>query len=122
MNLYISFTCVSFYFHSFYGCYSLLTVIQVTGTVLELYQAGFVDFQDTRKESSFETYSKSKSLLRSGTEKKKKRRSLREVSSNVPYSHVDNVDIEFPQTGYIMDSKNRFYEIEKKCKSKRLRI
>lgn len=114
-------------------------------TVLELFQAGFVDLQNPTKKGknsnegttvigkeqkaatlhtskiSFETDSNlnSRSALSSSV-KKKKRRSLRDVSLNMPV--LDAVSRETSQTGYIVGGSNRFYETENKPKRKKLRL
>lgn len=113
-------------------------------TVLELFQAGFVDLQNPTKKgknnnegttvsgkkqkaatlhtlkSSGETDSNlnSRSILSSNV--KKKKRSLRDVSLRMPV--LDAVRREPSQTGYVVGGSNRFYETENKPKRKKLRL
>ena len=119
-----------------------LVTTQVLDTVLELYQAGFVDLQNPTKKgknnnegtkvsgqeqkkilnapkSSRETDLNSK-FVPSSSFKKKKKRSLRDVSLSVPV--LDAVSREPSQTGYIVGGSNRFYETENKPKRKKLRL
>jgi hypothetical protein len=117
----------------------------VIDTVLELFQAGFVDLQNPTKKvkinnegttvsgkeqkaatlhtskSSGEVDSNlnSRSTLSSSV-KKKKKRSLRDVRLSMPV--LDAVSREPSQTGYIVGGSNRFYETENKPKRKKLRL
>jgi hypothetical protein len=111
----------------------------VLDTVLELYQAGFVDLQNPTKKGKNNnegttvsgkgqkaaTLRTSKSNLNSrnilsSSVKKKKKRSLRDVSLSMPVLDTDRR--EPSQTGYIVGGSNRFYETENKPKRKKLRL
>ena len=112
-------------------------------TVLELFQAGFLDLQNptkkgkndnerttvSGKEHKAAVLHTSKSSREenlnsnfspSSSFKKKKKRSLRDVSLSAPV--LDTVSREPSQTGYIAGGSNRFYETENKPKRKKLRL
>ena len=122
-----------------------LFILQVLDTVLELFQAGFVDLQNptkkgknlnegttvSGKEQKAATSHTSKSSgeidvnlnlrsILSSIVKKKKKRSLRDVSLSMPVLNADSR--EASQTGYIVGGSNRFYETENKPKRKKLRL
>lgn len=113
--------------------------------ILELFQAGFVDLQNptkkgknnnegtavsgreqkaatlhsSRNSGEIDSNLHSRSIL-SPSSKKKKKRSLRDVSLSVPVFDADRR--EPSQTGYIVGVSNRFYETENKPKRKKLRL
>ena len=118
----------------------------MTATLEELYEAGFVYWQDRdtvnrgkqeksekqekqekqeqkTKLISFpdndETDLKSKIFFSSDIENKRKLKSIQDF--RITAQHFDKGKKESSQTGYIVESKNRFYETEKK-KSKRKKL